>query len=99
MHIVIIDNYTGKVHLTRVFDTYKSSDKFDDFTSKTVIPNHFIVAAACKDECSEQLSFGGRKWFESMGSTEIWNVDYRQSFAFIGVYGSKSYAIEKRAQS
>ena len=29
LHIVIINSVTGKVEMTRVFDTYKTSDGFD----------------------------------------------------------------------
>ena len=32
-----------------------------------------------------------------MGSKEIWNVGYRESFAFIGISGKKTIVIEKRA--
>lgn len=32
-----------------------------------------------------------------MGSQEIWNLGYRQGFAFIGVFGSEGGCLEKRA--
>lgn len=58
------------------------------------ITNGHIVIAACKDEFITKLSKLAKSWFENMGSEQIWNVKYRQSFAFIGIYGKK-YANEK----
>ena len=55
LHIVIINPKTGIVENAKVFDTYKSSDEFDDFISSG-IPYGYIIVAACKDECSRRLS-------------------------------------------
>ena len=48
------------------------------------------------DECTENLSKKAKEYFVSLGSTEIWNLSYRQGFAFIGVHG-KADCQEKRA--
>ena len=40
----------GRVEVARSFDTYKSSKSLDNFIAR-VIPNGYIVVAACKDEC------------------------------------------------
>ena len=53
--------------------------------------------AACKDDCSHNLSITAKLWFANMGSTEIWHVGYREGFAFIGVSGRQD-AVEKRAR-
>ena len=52
MHIVIINTLYGTVESTNVFDTNKSSEKFDSFINKQDIPDNFIIVAACKDECA-----------------------------------------------
>lgn len=56
MHIVIINEKTGKVETARVFDTHESSDEFDDFIVKD-LPRGRIVVAACKDDCNTELSY------------------------------------------
>ena len=67
---MIINPANGTVEFAKVFDTYKHSNSFDDFIFKG-IPEGYIVAAACKDECVTQLSLTGKLWFETMGSEEI----------------------------
>ena len=54
------------------------------------------MVAACKDECTREISYEGREWFWQMGSYEIFRMRYRQGFAFIGVSGEKS-CIEGRS--
>lgn len=69
IHLVIIDPSTGEKKYSEVFDTYKSSDKFDTFIDNQHLhPEGFIVAAACKDECVTNLSKKAKKWFSDMGS-------------------------------
>lgn len=94
LHIVVIVPENGYVLWAKVFDTYKSSDEFDDSTHK--IPEGYIVVAACKDDCVTKLSQYGKQWFANMGSVEIWNLEYRQGFAFVGISGRKEF-YEKRA--
>ena len=77
-----MDQTSGQIELSQTFDTYKSSVNFDEFTSKP-LPAGKIVIAACKDECTKNLSEGGRKWFSKIGSWEIWNLKYRESFVII----------------
>ena len=68
----------------------------EEFIRLAVIPDGHIVVAACQDECANQLSWECKKWFEAMGSQEISNLKYRESFSFIGVMG-KSQPNEKKA--
>ena len=77
-----------KVTTSKVFDTYKSSSDLDAFT-REIIPDGYIVVAACKDECTQKLSERGRRWFQSLGSVEIKDLGYRCAFAFIGVVGDR----------
>lgn len=94
LHIVIINPGNGKVMFAKVFDTYKRSDTFDAFVAKGV-PDGYIVVAACKDECTRNLSTDAKSWFAKMGSKEIFSLSYRQGFGFIGTAGKKD-AHEKR---
>ena len=95
LHIVIINPKNGNVKLAKVFDTYKTSELFDEFI--TGIPLGYIVAAACKDDCWTSLTRAGQAWFLAMGSMEIVNLEYRDGFTFIGILGDRESAHEKRS--
>lgn len=97
LHIVVFNPFQGIVNVAKVFDTYKSSYQFGEFIAQQ-IPDEHIVIAACKDDCTQNLSNEGKLWFASMGSEEIWKLHYRQGFALIGVSGRKS-VFEKRADT
>lgn len=83
---MIFNPFLGRIECAMVFDTYYSSDVFEKFISHD-IPNGFIVIAACKDECTSNLSHSAKFWFGKMGSREIWNLKYRCGFAFVGIMG------------
>ena len=60
--MIIINRYNGKVESANVFDTYKNGNFFDAFI-QTPVPKGSIVVAACKDECSTNLSDSAKQWF------------------------------------
>ena len=62
LHIVIFNPFSGVVESSKVFDTYKSSVEFNKFVD-TEIPKGHIVAAACMDEGSAELSVYCKSWF------------------------------------
>ena len=95
MHIVVINPTNGEVCWAIVFDTYKSSDDLNEFILKG-LPAGYIVVAACKDECSTNMSVHARILFTDMGSQEIWKIERRQGYVFVGIMGNKE-ANEKRA--
>ena len=95
LHIVVFNPVSSKIESAKTFDTYKSSVEFENFI-KTPIRNGHIVAAACKDDCVTNLSEKSKAWFREIGSKEIDKLEYRQGFAFIGIYGQKNRVIEKR---
>lgn len=59
----------------------------------------YIIIAACKDECVTNLSEPVQGWFQRMGSKDIFKVQYRHSYAFIGFWGSKDKFNEKMARN
>ena len=90
--MAIIDPKNGRVEFARVFDTYETSDGFDEFleAEKDMIKEGHIVIAACKDECRFLLSEDpAKKWFQDMGSEEIRNFKWVNGFVFIGIFGRK----------
>ena len=96
LHIAIINPVNGNVETARAFDTYITSELLDQFI-KAHVPEGYIVAAACKDECHAILSDKVKLWFSDMGSEQILNLGYREAFAFIGVNGRKDFN-EKKAK-
>ena len=99
LQLAVIDPQDGHVVYSFCFDTYKSSENLDTFISEAKIPAGYIVAAACKDDCTKALSQKAKAWLSELGSKEIGNVEYRQAFAFISKVGSQDAANEKRATS
>ena len=55
-----------------------------------------IIIAACKDECTRNLSEKAKLWFCNFGGSEIQNLKYREGFAFISGDGN---GIGKRSKS
>ena len=49
----------------------------------------YIIIAACKDDCTKNLTWNSRKWFTDLGSRQVEKIQYRCSFAFIGIIGKK----------
>ena len=76
LHITVVNPSNGKLEFAKVFDTYKDLDDFATFVAIS-IPDGYIVAAACKDECMTNLVQAGKDWFAAMGSQEISDVGYR----------------------
>ena len=93
--MVIINPHTGKVNHAQVYDTYEEKEEFDKFRRK-IIPEGYIIVAACKDDCSSQLSEHAVEWFERLGSQEILDLGYREGFAFIGRMHKPREAVERR---
>ena len=68
LHIVLINPLSGKVELSKVFDTYSSPGGFEYFIQGNVIPLSYIVVAACQDDCSARLSPDSKSFFQQLGS-------------------------------
>ena len=85
----MISPANGEVCWAVVFDTYKSSDGLNEFILNELksVPDGYIVIAACKDECSTNMSVHARILFTDMGSQEIWKIERRQGYVFIGTIG------------
>ena len=98
LHVLIMDPSSEQALISIIFDTYESSYSLDHFINTYVsrIPEGHIVIAACKDDCSTHMSQQAKQWLADMGSQEVWNLQYRDSFAFIGVHG-RNEAVEKRS--
>lgn len=96
LHVAVIRPSDGQVVSAKAFDTSASSTGLEDFISNAEIPEGYIIAAACMDDCASNLSETAKVWFANMGSTEILKLEPRQPYAFIGVSGRRDLR-EKRA--
>lgn len=76
MHVVVINPFTAGIEVAKVFDTHETSEELEEFIAEG-IPEGYIVAAACDDDCVTELSTKGQLWFDSMGSRLIWTLGYR----------------------
>ena len=78
LHIAIINQHTGAIIDTKVFDTYSSQLEFNSYISRgEYVKEGNIVAVACKDDCTKKLVRLGHMWFEYMGSEEISKLQFR----------------------
>lgn len=93
---MVIEPEDGTVKVAKCFDTYTSSQNLNAFIRSDLIPDGHIVVAACMDECVNNLSTQVMEWFAGMGSKDVWSLEYRQGFAFIGVQGNEALVNEKR---
>lgn len=97
LHIAILNPHNGHVEFAKAFDTYKNGDSFDKFIDFALeLPVGYIIVAACKDDCVTALSVRAKCWFAFLGSSEMWQLKYRESWAFIGQTGKDDNFIEKR---
>lgn len=83
LHLVIFNPYKGVVTTAKVFDTYKSSKRVNEFTKGLELPDGHLVIAAVMDDAAKKLSHRARQWFEKLGSKKIQQLEYRQGWAFM----------------
>ena len=76
LHVVVINPESGEVESAKIYDTHMHSEGLDAFI-KNGVPDGYIVAVACKDECANNISNNIRLWLSNMGSKHIWNVQYQ----------------------
>lgn len=93
LQVVVINPQSGDVKLAMTFDTSTRGDRFDHFIQKDQ-PEGYVIAVACLDDCMNNLSEAGKRWFEKMGSKLIRKLGYRRAFAFLGISGRQE-AFEK----
>lgn len=101
VHVVIINPSNGKIELAKAYDTYETPHEFENLVFSKRYPAGHIVVAACKDDCISKMSLYGVRWFTRMGSKEIYRLDKKCGFAFIGIFGAgeKAEANEKRSMA
>lgn len=95
---VVVDATVGIITFAGIFDTSASPDESDDLAAFIEeLRDGEIVALACKDDCSESLNDRARAAIEmKLGSKEVWDVGFRDSWCLVGKIGSPSSLLEAR---
>jgi len=84
IHVILINQLTGRVMGSRVFDTYsdKQDEKLNQYLNQISDSNRLIVFAV-KDEGSYKLSDTIRHRIEMLGSKKIGLLGWRCMWAFV----------------
>ncbi|XP_019628398.1 PREDICTED: transmembrane protein 2-like [Branchiostoma belcheri] len=97
VNVRAIDETSGSVVDLADFDTYESEEesrRLADFIER--IPSGRIVALAANDEASRWLEDSAKSKIRELGSVEVDSLGYRDPWAFVGVKGDPSAAVEQR---
>ena len=103
MHVVALDEVTGLIVHSQVFDTstdtgaFSSSSQFVDFINR--LPNGTIVAIAIKDDGVRHLLEDAKLACESIGSVMIRRVPISGSWAIIGRKGAQIGSVPESFRS
>ena len=98
--VVLFDAADGKVLISKSFDTYGSKVLSDSLALLlNNQPAGTIVLAAVRDDGANNLTPAAIEALQKFGSQEIANLNYRDSWAFIGRKGDASPIAEARKAS
>lgn len=89
LNVVIISPQSGAIIETGSFDTHVSQEESNEFakTIEWTEPGSIVVVVS-KDECSENLTEAAKVACESIGSSHIRSLKYRESWCIIGEKGA-----------
>ena len=88
INLVVINENSGQVELTRAFDTWSSAEEADSLAAViNRIPQGRIVLCAVRDDGSNQLQSGQYSAIESLGSEQIRNLGLHDSWVLAGIRG------------
>eukprot|EP00058_Branchiostoma_floridae_P009022 XP_002594510.1 hypothetical protein BRAFLDRAFT_124969 [Branchiostoma floridae] len=97
INVRAIDETSGAVVDLADFDTYESEEesrRLANFIDR--IPPGRIVALAANDEASKNLEESAKSKIRELGSVEVDSLGHRDPWAFVGVKGNQSSAVEQR---
>lgn len=90
IHVWAIDRSQNSILERASFDTHISAEESSAFIQFIrSIANGIVIVIASKDECIENLTSEAIGTLQQLGSTKINDVQYRDSFVFIGEKGKK----------
>ena len=90
LNVVVVNRYNGTVMESFVFDTHISKEESHEFERLIAfLENGTVVLIVAKDDCFENLESGAKAAIESLGSTLIHSLGYRDSWCLIGQKGTQ----------
>ncbi|XP_078578220.1 cell surface hyaluronidase-like [Branchiostoma floridae x Branchiostoma japonicum] len=97
IHANVFDEITGAVVDWQSFDTHGSTaDSRSLATFIDQIPSGRIVTLQTEDEAASRLEETAREQIRALGSVEVDSLSHRQPWAFVGVKGDPSRAVEQK---
>ena len=84
LHVVVLSQHTGKLTASRIFDVYAFEQDKEIAKFLDSLQDGRIVVFMVKDEGAYNLKKVGRNAIKAFGSHLINNLEWRNSFAFIG---------------
>lgn len=95
IHVWAVDRNENIILERASFDTHISEEESQEFTKfLNWLNNDMIVIIASKDEFIEHLTEEAISTLEQMGSTKIRQVQYRDSYVFIGEKRDREHILE-----
>lgn len=95
LNVTVLDGMNYEILASESFDTYISyaeSNHYVAFIDQQ--ENGSIIAIAVKDEASAKLHEEAKEKITSLGSTEIYNLCFRNSWSMISVKGYEAVMVE-----
>lgn len=91
LNVVVMDPLDGGIIESAGFDTHMHPEDSDEFAKliEWLEPGMLVVLVS-KDDCSENLTEAAKVACESLGSTMIRRVEYRDSWCLVGEKGATS---------
>lgn len=97
INLVALQATTGRLLATRSFDTYAQAQQSDSLAAFiNSLSTGTVVLAAVRDDGANQLKAPAIQALQSIGSQEIVNLSYRDSWACIGKIGASAPLAEQR---
>jgi phosphorylase kinase alpha/beta subunit len=100
IHVWVIDRNENIILERASFDTHISKDESQEFSKFLKwIATGMVIIIASKDEFIENLTEDAIAALEQLGSAKIRDVEYRDSYVFIGEKGNTKDILEAHQQS
>ncbi|XP_008938574.1 PREDICTED: protein FAM3B, partial [Merops nubicus] len=87
INIAIVNYKTGKVTSTNFFDMWEGDHSGEMMAFIKNAPEGSLLLMVTHDDGSTRLKSDAKKLIEELGSKEIWNMNFRSSWAFIAAKG------------
>ncbi|KAF9375773.1 hypothetical protein CPB97_011252 [Podila verticillata] len=95
INVVVIDPVQGVLIESVSFDTHISEDESDDLARLVDwLQPSMIVICCAKDDCFEHLNAAARAALKQIGSENVGDLKYRDSWCMIGGKGIEGKALE-----